>query len=80
VRKDDFVNALFEITKDILAPNQTMSLISCFVSGLENYVSYDDFFKSMERAQTMMQDFGAQDEVSPNLANAMRDQIQQRLQ
>lgn len=43
MRKDDFVNVLFELTKDTLSPAQVMSVVQSFTSALDTAVNYIEF-------------------------------------
>ena len=70
LRKDDFVNILFEVTKGILQPIQVMNIVQSFVSTLETAVNYHEFLKLMDRAKV---DGFNQDEAGPHLINAMRE-------
>lgn len=77
LRKDDFVNILFDVTRNTLQPIQVMSIVQSFVATLETAVNYFEFLKMLDRTKA---DSFSQDEAGPHLINAMRDQIHARIQ
>ena len=72
IRKDDFVNSLFEISKDILSPAQVLSIVQQITTSLDDAVNYQEFLKLFDRARLMSEDM-SQDGTGPHLINAMRE-------
>lgn len=71
MRKEDFTNIMFEVTKSILTPSQVMNVISSYTTPAETNVNYEEFLKILNRAGNMLGD--NQDEAGPHLINALRD-------
>ena len=80
VRKDDFVNTLFEIAKDILQPSQILAIVQQLTTSLDDAVNYSEFLKLLDRARhlTISED-ASQDTAGPHLINAMREQVLARI-
>jgi hypothetical protein len=78
LRKEDFTNIMFEVTKSILTPSQIMNVVSAYASPSESSINYEDFMKIVSRAGSMMGNEN-QDEAGPHLINALRDQIHNRI-
>ena len=51
MRKEDFVNILFDVTKQVLQPIQVMNIVQSFVSSLETAVNYHEFLKLLDRTK-----------------------------
>ena len=64
VAKDDFVNILFEATKEYLQASQAMAIVSQY-AGSGQSVNYGAFISALSK--------GSQDDASPHVVNAMRD-------
>jgi Ca2+-binding EF-hand superfamily protein len=71
LRKEDFTNIMFEVTKSILTPSQIMNVVSAYATPNESNVNYEEFMKIVNRAGSMMGE--NQDEAGPHLINALRD-------
>ena len=79
MKKDDFVNIIFEVTKGTLQPFQTMLVTSAFVTGAETQINYVNFLQTLAKVgATSIGDFN-QDDAGPHLINAMREQVHQRI-
>jgi hypothetical protein len=78
LRKEDFVNALFAVTKDTLQPAGVLAIVQQYTTSLDTVVNYQDFLKVLERVHLYLGDFG-QDEAGPHLINAMREQVHARI-
>jgi len=76
VRKEDFVNSLFQISASTLSPAQIMSLVQIYTNNFDNYVNYDDFIRAIDRSHQ----FGQDEAGPPNQGNFLRDQVQGKLQ
>ena len=80
IRKDDFVNVLFDISKDFLQPSQILSIVQQLTTSLDDAVNYYEFLKLLDRAKAMsISEDVSQDGAGPHLINAMREQIHARI-
>lgn len=51
LKKDDFVNSVFEIAKDILQPAQILNIVQQLTTSLDDAVNYEDFLRLIDRAK-----------------------------
>ena len=79
LRKDDFVNVLFEITKGTLQPSQVMSIVQQYTTSLDTAVNYLEFLQIIQKADIYGEGDYNQDGATPHLIDAMRGQIQDRI-
>lgn len=79
LRKDDFVNSVFEIAKNILQPAQILNIVQQLTTSLDDAVNYEDFLRLIDKARFYSDGDTSQDGAGPHLVNAMRDQIRQRI-
>lgn len=79
MRKDDFVNSIFEIAKNILQPAQILHIVQQLTTSLDDAVNYEDFLRLLDKARMYTDGDVSQDGAGPHLVNAMREQIRQRI-
>lgn len=75
IRKDDFVNTLFEVAKDILAPSQILAIVQQLTTTLDDAVNYQEFLKLLDRSRTINLSEDQSLETGSHLVGAMREQI-----
>ena len=67
------MNSLFEISKDVLAPSQILSIVQQITTSLDDAVNYQEFLRLFDRARLMSEEGMSQDGTGPHLINAMRE-------
>jgi len=79
LRKEDFVNSVFEITKHILQPAQILNIVQQLTTSLDDAVNYEEFLRLLDKARMYSDGDASQDGAGPHLVGAMREQIRQRI-
>lgn len=73
IRKDDFVNTLFEVAKDILQPSQILAIVQQLTTTLDDAVNYHEFLKLLDRSRTINLSEDQSLETGSHLIGAMRE-------
>lgn len=79
IRKDDFVNTLFEVAKDILQPAQILAIVQQLTTTLDDAVNYHEFLKLLDRSRTINLSEDQSVETGSHLVGAMREQVRDKI-